>query len=168
MRTVLSWACLCVTDGIRNSNSISILLHLCFYLYLGQAVNSKFLESLMGGTNKAAYMFQDIERVGKFAKVPLRMPESPFYMLGVVGSLKQQRFLTGNKIEILHLPKVLVLTSKLPAPPPAEKVGWALGTNNAMAASYVLQCLPRGAAPPKKALLLSYFIIKLVQLVALP
>ena len=49
-------------------------------------------------TSKSKYMFQDIQRVAKFAKVPLRVPESPLYMMFVVGSLRQQRFLTGMRL----------------------------------------------------------------------
>ena len=49
-------------------------------------------------SSKSKYMFQDIQRVAKFAKVPLRVPESPLYMMFVVGSLRQQRFLTGTRM----------------------------------------------------------------------
>ena len=54
-------------------------------------------------SSKSKYMFQDIQRVAKFAKVPLRVPESPLYMMFVVGSLRQQRFLTGRRMITITL-----------------------------------------------------------------
>ena len=71
--------------------------------------NSKFLESLTGTPNKALYIFQDVERTAEFYQVPLRAPESPFYLLGVAGSLKQQRFLTSVK---MNFPEYLEACSR--------------------------------------------------------
>ena len=61
-----------------------------------QAVDSKPIHGKGAVENKSKYIFQDIQRVAKFAKVPLRIPESPLYMMFVVGSLRQQRYLTGK------------------------------------------------------------------------
>ena len=46
--------------------------------------------------NKAAYQFMDLDtRTAAFFNIPFKMREDPFRMIGVIGSLKQQRFITA-------------------------------------------------------------------------
>ena len=46
--------------------------------------------------NKAAYQFMDLDtRTAEFFNIPFKMREDPFRMIGVIGSLKQQRFITA-------------------------------------------------------------------------
>ena len=70
------------------------------YLAMGsnylQSVDAKPIHGKGAIENKSKYVFHDIQRLAKFAKVPLRIPESPLYMMFVVGSLRQQRYLTGT------------------------------------------------------------------------
>jgi len=83
-------------------------LHINFKpVYIGalsKGAGSNFFQGLTGSANKADYMFKDIERSAEYFKIPLRTPESPMYLFGVAGSLKQQRFLTAVK---MHYPELL-------------------------------------------------------------
>ena len=67
------------------------------YLVGLQAVDNKPYYDKGGVNSKGRYLFHDLIRVAKFTKVPLRVPESPLYMMYVAGSLRQQRFLTGMR-----------------------------------------------------------------------
>jgi len=67
------------------------------------------IDSYAKSRNKMDYLINDIERNGRYYQVPVRAPESPMYLLGVAGSLKQQRFLTAVK---KHYPDVLEAASR--------------------------------------------------------
>ena len=46
--------------------------------------------------NKASYQFMDLEkRTAKFFNIPFKMKQDPFNLIGVIGSLQQQRFITS-------------------------------------------------------------------------
>ena len=54
--------------------------------------------------NKAAYQFMDLDtRTAAFFNIPFKMRADPFNMIGVIGSLQQQRFITAVlKVTILQ------------------------------------------------------------------
>ena len=46
--------------------------------------------------NKASYQFMDLEkRTAQFFNIPFKMKQDPFNLIGVIGSLQQQRFITS-------------------------------------------------------------------------
>ena len=55
-----------------------------------------YLASMAECPNKAAYSFMDLEnRTAKFYNIPFKMKQDPFNLIGVIGSLQQQRFITA-------------------------------------------------------------------------
>ena len=55
-----------------------------------------YLNTMAECPNKAAYQFMDLDtRTAAFFNIPFKMREDPFRMIGVIGSLKQQRFITA-------------------------------------------------------------------------
>nr|ACO15728.1 Glutathione S-transferase kappa 1 [Caligus clemensi] len=51
------------------------------------------LSKLRNSFHYSEYYFSDIQRKGKMIKVPIQIPESPFYLFGAAGSDNQQQFL---------------------------------------------------------------------------
>ncbi|XP_040577411.1 glutathione S-transferase kappa 1 [Lepeophtheirus salmonis] len=51
------------------------------------------LTQLRNSFNYSQYYFHDVERRGKIFKVPIQIPESPYYLFGAAGSDNQQQFL---------------------------------------------------------------------------
>jgi len=68
-------------------------------IFLGGLVNSvgnPYLNAMMSCPNKSRYGFMDLERrTASFFDIPFKMKEDPFTLIGVVGSLNQQRFITA-------------------------------------------------------------------------
>ncbi len=91
---------------------------------LDQSCQNRFVEELTACKSKGRHFFQDVERLGRYSaviidfffliffggyqmfqiflvgcvQVPLRVPESPFYLLGVLRSDRQQGFLAAAKM----------------------------------------------------------------------
>ena len=67
-------------------------------VYLGgltKAAGNTHLENMMGCPNKASYSFMDMERrTAKYFNIPFRMKADSFRLIGVIGSLQAQRWLT--------------------------------------------------------------------------
>ena len=57
---------------------------------------NQYLTSMAECPNKASYQFMDLEkRTAKFFNIPFKMKQDPFNLIGVIGSLQQQRFITS-------------------------------------------------------------------------
>merc|ERR1711936_1203672 len=68
------------------------------------AAGNPYLNSMAECPNKASYQFMDLEtRTAKFFNIPFKMKADPFHLIGVVGSLQQQRFITAVLQKHPHL-----------------------------------------------------------------
>lgn len=63
---------------------------------LTHGASNPYLNSIAECPNKGAYNFMDLEkRTARFFNIPFKMKEDPISLIGVIGSLQQQRFITA-------------------------------------------------------------------------
>jgi len=91
-----SWLAFEVLSRYRRKWNLDLLLRPVVSADVLADSGNNFLQSLTGSNKKAKYFFEDLERLGRHLRVPIRLPESPFYLLGVAGSRRQQSFVAAT------------------------------------------------------------------------
>jgi len=91
-----SWPAFEVLVRYRDIWNIDINYKPIFMGGLTTSAGNQYLSTMAECPNKAAYQFMDLEqRTAKFFRIPFKMRANPFNLIGVVGSLQQQRFITA-------------------------------------------------------------------------
>jgi len=104
-----TWPAFEVLNRYRERWDLAIHYKPVFLGGLTAAASNPHLNTMATCPNKAAYNFMDLgTRTAEFFNIPFRMKADPFNLIGVVGSLQQQRFVSAvlqNNPE--HMERVL-------------------------------------------------------------
>jgi len=91
-----TWPAFEVLQRYRDLWRLDINYKPVFLGGLTSGATNPYLNTMAECPNKAAYQFMDLDtRTAAFFNIPFKMREDPFRMIGVIGSLKQQRFITA-------------------------------------------------------------------------
>ena len=91
-----SWPAFEVLNRYKHRWNMVIHYKPVFLGGLTAAATNPYLSTMAECPNKASYQFMDLEtRTARFFNIPFRMKADPFNLIGVIGSLQQQRFITA-------------------------------------------------------------------------
>jgi len=92
-------------------------------VFMGGLMNSSgnpYLNTMMSCPNRSRYGFMDLaRRTGPYFDIPFKMKEDPIKLIGVIGSLNQQRFITAVNEE---LPEMTESVSRNFGSDPGDKI----------------------------------------------
>jgi len=91
-----SWPAFEVLCRYKTRWELDICWKPVFLAGLTKGAGNKHLDNMANCPAKAAYGFMDLDtRTAKYFNIPLRMKDDPFRLIGVIGSIQAQRFVTG-------------------------------------------------------------------------
>merc|ERR1712130_587383 len=91
-----SWPAFEVLCRYKTRWELDIRWKPVFLAGLTKGAGNKHLDNMANCPAKAAYGFMDLDtRTAKYFNIPLRMKEDPSRLIGVIGSIQAQRFVTG-------------------------------------------------------------------------
>jgi len=91
-----SWPAFEVLCRYRTRWDLDINWKPVFLAGLTKGAGNKHLDNMANCPAKAAYGFMDLDtRTAKYFNIPLKMKDDPFRLIGVIGSIQAQRFVTG-------------------------------------------------------------------------
>jgi glutathione S-transferase kappa 1 len=104
-----SWCAFEVLCRYRARWDLTVAWRPVYLSGLTSAAGNRHLDNMANCPSKAAYGWMDVQtRTADFFNIPLRMKEDPFRLIGVVGSLQAQRFVTAVLARYPHHTEALL------------------------------------------------------------